>query len=89
MWKASPVHPVADDLGVGNRAAGENGALALFEDQDPGALADHEAVAVAVEGAEALPGSSFRVESARSEANPPMHIGVIVASAPPATIASA
>ena len=40
-------------------------------------------------GRDAVGGSSFRVESARSAANPPMPSGVMVASAPPAIMASA
>ena len=37
----------------------------------------------------ALSGSAFRVESARMAANPPTHMGVMAASAPPQIITSA
>ena len=48
-------HAVADDLGEDLRAAGF-GELELFEDEDAGAFADDEAVAVLVEGAAGVGG---------------------------------
>ncbi len=42
-----------------------------------------------VNGRDALLGSSLRVDSARIDANPPMHSGETVASVPPAIITSA
>ena len=48
-------HAVADDLGEDLCAAGL-GELELFEDEDAGAFADDEAVAVLVEGAAGVGG---------------------------------
>ena len=47
MWIGVAAHAVADDLGQDRRAAGL-GELVLLEDQDAGAFADDESVAVLV-----------------------------------------
>ena len=81
-------HAVADDLGEDVCAAGL-GELELFEDEDAGAFADDEAVAVLVEGAAGAGGlvvargeGAHGGESADRER-------VTEASAPPAIMASA
>ena len=82
-------HAEADQLGVDLRAARLR-VLVLLEHQHAGALAQHEAVAVLVPGtADAVAGSSLRVDSARAAAKPPTPSGETVDSAPPAIITSA
>ena len=82
-------HAVADDLGVDPRAAAPR-VLELLEDQDAGAFADDEAVAILVERpAGALPGRRCASTARAARAKPPTPIGVIAASEPPAIIASA
>ncbi len=64
--------------------------LQLLENQNAGAFAHHETVALRVpRAAKPSPGSSLRCESARMAANPPMPMGVMQASAPPQIITSA
>ena len=63
---------VAHELGERRRAAGLR-VLELLEHEDAGALADDEAIAARCRtGARPPAGSSFRVESARIAANPPI-----------------
>ena len=81
-------HAVAGHLGVDVRAA-RLGVLELLEHQHAGALADHEAVAVDVEGRDAPWGSSLSVLRARAAANPDTPTGLIGASLPPANMTSA
>ena len=80
---------VADDLGERLRAA-RAGVVERLQDDDAGALADHEAVAAAGRrAAMRRSGSSLRVESARIAAKPPTSDSCTVASVPPASIMSA
>ena len=81
-------HPIANDFRQDRRVALRR-VLQRFQNEDTGAFADDKSIAAASNGRLALPGSSLRVESARIEANPPMPIGVIVASVPPQIIISA
>jgi len=84
----SPVGAVTNYLGVNGGAAVEC-VLQLLQDQDSGALSHHESIARRVEG----PGRGFRLslrsDSAFMLANPPIAIGVTVASAPPVIMTSA
>ena len=81
-------HAEADQLAIDPRAALLR-MLVLLEHQHPGALAQHETVAVAVQG----PAGRGRIVVARRQRraaqNPPMPSGEMVASVPPATITSA
>ncbi len=63
--------------------------LEVLEDEDARALAQHEAVAVAVERARPWPGSSFLSESALQGAEAAHPERFTHASAPPAIITSA
>ena len=82
-------HAVADHLGVDRRAAAPR-ELQLLEDEDAGALAEHEAVAILVE----RPAGALRVVVARATARAwprsrPRPSAHTAASEPPAIIASA
>ena len=81
-------HAVANDLGQ-NRGAAAFRELQIFQDQDAGAFANDEAVAVFIPRTAGLLGSSLRVERARMAANPPTPMGVMAASVPPAIMTSA
>ena len=63
--------------------------LERLQDENAAALADDEAVTPRSNGREAASGSSFRVESAFMDANPPMVASWMPASTPPAIIMSA
>ena len=82
-------HSVTHHFGQ-NPSAARLCAFQFFQHQNAGAFADDESVALAdpKDGMPA-PGSSFRVESARIAANPPMPMGVTQASLPPQIITSA
>jgi hypothetical protein len=63
--------------------------LQLLEHEDPGTLAENEAVPRRIEGRLAVSGESLRSESAVMAAKPAIVIPVTLASVPPAIMTSA
>ena len=89
MWIRVGAHSVPGELAIDTRTARLR-VLVFLQHQDPGALAQHEAVAVDVpRPARAVAGSSLRVDSALTTQNPPTPSALTVDSVPPAIITSA
>jgi hypothetical protein len=88
MWCASRAHAEARQLAVDGRAARLR-VLVFLEHHAAGAVAEHEAVAVAVPGTAGARRVVVARGQARAAQKPPRPSGVVAISAPPATITSA